>query len=190
MTSREGATVARTLDAPLEAVALVLADPRSYDGVVVGSRRIRWFDPRWPDPGSRFHHTLGFGPVTLRDFSEVVEDDLPRSLRLLVHLRPIGSAEVVFRLEADGSARTHAEMTETPVSGLLAATWSPPAVALTRRRNDRVLARLGEVAAGRAEVMARGGASGGGRQGTSGRPAMSADAGRQPGSGGRATGDT
>jgi hypothetical protein len=154
---RTGATVSRTLDAPLDAVVRVLADPRTYDGVVVGSRRIRWFDPRWPEPGSRFHHTIGLGPVTVRDVTEVIDEDLPRSLRLLVHLRPFGSAEVVFRLEAEGSdaGRTHAEMTETPVSGVLAATWSPPAIALTHWRNDRVLGRLANVAAGRARSMAR-----------------------------------
>jgi hypothetical protein len=174
---REGATVSRPLDAPLDAVALVLADPRAYDGVVVGSRRIRWFDPRWPEPGSRFHHTLGFGPVTVRDFSEVVDEDLPRSLRLLVHLRPLGSAEVVFRLTPDGAACTRAEMTETPVSGLLALSWWPPAIALARWRNDRVLARLGDVAGARARSMARGGPAGG-REQTPRRPAMAPDAGR------------
>ena len=59
MTAREGATVDRALDAPVGAVATVLADPRSYDGIVVGSRRIRWFDAGWPEVGSRFHHTIG-----------------------------------------------------------------------------------------------------------------------------------
>jgi hypothetical protein len=151
---REGATVTRTLGADVEAVTTVLADPRAYDGVVVGSRRIRWFDPSWPAPGARFHHTLGFGPVTIRDHTEVLEEDLPRRLRLLVHLRPVGSAEVEFRLSAEGD-RTHVAMTETPVSGALARAWSPPLAAATRWRNDRVLARLEEVAQGRARSMAR-----------------------------------
>jgi hypothetical protein len=151
----EGVTVERTVDAPIEAVAAVLADPRAYDGVVVGSRRIRWFDPSWPDPGSRFHHTLGVGPLVVRDHSEVLEEDLPARLRLLVHLRPLGSAEVVFRLAPDG-AGTHVTLEEAPTSGVLARTWSAPAAAVTRWRNDRVLARLGEVAGGRARAMARG----------------------------------
>ena len=42
------ATVARVIGAPPDAVAAVLADARSNDGVVVGSKRIRWFDARWP----------------------------------------------------------------------------------------------------------------------------------------------
>ncbi len=134
---------------------MVLADPRAYDGIVVGSRRIRWFDPRWPEPGSRFHHTLGLGPLTVRDHSEVVTEDLPRSLRLLVRVRPFGSAEVVFRLTPEGD-RTHVQLTETPTSGLLSLSWSSPAMALTRWRNDRVLGRLGELARGRAQTAALG----------------------------------
>ena len=42
------ATVARVIGAPPDAVAAVLADARSNDGVVVGSKRIRWFEARWP----------------------------------------------------------------------------------------------------------------------------------------------
>ena len=60
----------------------MLSDPRAYDGVVVGSRRVRWFDAGWPVPGSRFHHTVGFGPVTIRDHTEVLGDDLPARLEL------------------------------------------------------------------------------------------------------------
>jgi hypothetical protein len=151
------ARVERTLDPPIDAVATVLADPRAYDGIVVGSRRIRWFDPSWPSRGARFHHTLGFGPLVLRDHSEVVEDDLPRRLRLLVHLRPFGSAEVEFRL-VPGGGGTHVAMTEVPTAGALALTWSRAAAAITRWRNAKVLHRLGDVAAGRARSMARGAA--------------------------------
>jgi hypothetical protein len=182
VTERTRATVSRTLDVPRAAVALVLADPRTYDGVVVGSRRIRWFDPHWPDPGTTFHHTVGFGPVTVRDHSEVIEEDLPGCLRLLVHVRPLGSAEVVFRLTAEGD-RTGAEMTETPVSGILALSWSPPAIALARWRNARVLARLEEVAQGRGRSMARGGEPAVNRpEGARSpdRPALTPDAGRDP----------
>lgn len=172
----DGACVERTVDAPIDAVATVLADPRAYDGIVVGSRRIRWFDPSWPDPGARFHHTIGFGPIVVRDHSEVVEEDLPRSLRLLVHLRPFGSAEVEFRMAPRGD-RTQVAVTEAPVSGLLALGWSPPAVAVTRWRNARVLARLGDVAGGRARTMARGA---GDHERSPSRPVTDSDAGAAP----------
>jgi hypothetical protein len=148
---RNGAVSSRVLDVPPAAVALVLSDPRLYDGVVVGSRRIRWFDPRWPDPGTSFDHTIGFGPVTIRDHSDVVENDLPRLLRLAVHLRPLGSAEVTFRMTPEGDG-TRVDIVEAPTSGLLAASWSPPAEALTRWRNDRVLRRLEKLAGDRART--------------------------------------
>jgi hypothetical protein len=61
-----GATVSSVVDVAPEAVAMVPADPRAFDGIVVGSRRIRWFDARWPDVGTRFHHTVGLGPVTVQ----------------------------------------------------------------------------------------------------------------------------
>ena len=146
-----GATSSRVMGVSPEAVALVLGDPRTYDGVVVGSRRIRWFDARWPELGSRFHHTIGFGPVTIRDHTEVVLDGLPHHLGLAVRLRPLGSAAVDFRIAPDDGG-TRVEMTETPTSGVLAATWSPPAAALTRWRNDKVLARLEELAGQRAHT--------------------------------------
>lgn len=148
-----GATVAAVLDAPPEAIALVLRDPRTYDGVVVGSRRVRWFDARWPEVGTRFHHNVGFGPVIIRDHSEVVEEDLPQRLRLAVHVGPFGSAEVTFRVAPDAEG-TLVEMTETPTSGLLATTWNPLAAAATRWRNRRVLVRLGKLARARANAAA------------------------------------
>jgi hypothetical protein len=151
--ARDGATSSRVLDVPVAAVAMVLSDPRTFDGVVVGSRRIRWFDPRWPDVGSRFHHTMGIGPLSVRDHTEVVADELPDRLLLAVHVRPLGSAKVEFRITPEASG-ARVDITETPTSGALAATWSPPLAALTRRRNDTVLARLEKVARQRARTAA------------------------------------
>ena len=151
---RDGATSHRVLAVPAAAVVMVLSDPRTYDGVVVGSRRIRWFDARWPEVGSRFHHTVGMGPLSVRDHTEVIANELPDRLVLAVQVRPLGSAEVEFRITPEASA-TRVDITETPTSGLLAATWSPPLAVLTRRRNDRVLARLEKVARQRARTAAR-----------------------------------
>ena len=94
-------------------MASVLADPRTYDGIVVGSRRVRWFDPRWPEEGTAFHHTVGFGPVTIRDKTTVVRDALPDELELAAGTRPLGVLQVVFRLAAEG-AGTLVEMAEGP----------------------------------------------------------------------------
>jgi hypothetical protein len=93
------------------------------------------------------------GPLSVRDHTEVIANELPDRLVLAVQVRPLGSAEVEFRITPEASA-TRVDITETPTSGLLAATWSPPLAVLTRRRNDTVLARLEKVARQRARTAA------------------------------------
>jgi hypothetical protein len=147
------ATVARVIGAPPDAVAAVLADPRSYDGVVVGSKRIRWFDARWPEPGTQFHHSVGIGILHIRDRTTVVQDDLPSRLVLTAGMGPLGKAEVDFNLTpTDGGTRV--EMREEPVSGPLKALWSPPLAAAMRTRNTRALRRLEKLSRARAAVRA------------------------------------
>ena len=65
---------------PPEAVWDVLADPGNYGYWVVGSKVIRDADPDWPAPGSRFHHTVGFGPFTVSDHSEAIEAERPHRI--------------------------------------------------------------------------------------------------------------
>lgn len=153
------ATVERLLDAPADAVASVLADARTYDGVVIGSKRIRWFDARWPEPGASFHHSVGAGPMHIRDRTTVTVDDLPHRLVLAVGLGPLGAAEVEFDLAADPAdpadpGGTRVTMREDPVSGLIALLWSPPVDLTTRARNARSLRRLEGLAQARARVRA------------------------------------
>jgi len=147
------ATVERFVDAPIDAVASVLADARRYDGVVVGSKRVRWFDARWPEPGTSFHHSVGFGPLHIRDRTTATVEELPHRLVLAVGIGPLGSAEVEFLLEREGTG-TRVTMREDPVSGLIALVWSPPAAIATRARNDRALRRLEKIAQARARVRA------------------------------------
>jgi NADPH-dependent 2,4-dienoyl-CoA reductase/sulfur reductase-like enzyme len=111
--------------------------------------------PRWPEVGSRFHHTVGMGPLSVTDYTKVIANELPDRLVFALQVRPLGSAEVEFRITPEVSA-TRVDITETRTSGLLAATWSPPLAVLTRRRNDRVLARLQKVARQRARTAALG----------------------------------
>jgi hypothetical protein len=147
------AVVVRVIGAPPDAVAAVLADPRSYDGVVVGSKRIRWFDARWPEPGTHFHHSVGFGILHIRDLTTVVRDELPRRLVLAAGMGPLGKAEVDFTLTpTDGGTRV--EMREEPVSGAMKALWSSPLAAVMRARNTRALRRLEKLSRARAAVRA------------------------------------
>lgn len=141
----------RFVDAPVDAVASVLADPRAYDGIVVGSRRVRWFDPRWPEPGTAIHHTVGFGPLTIRDHTDAVRDALPDELELAAGLRPLGVMRVVFRLRAEGTG-TRVVMEEGPRSGPITWTWTAVTRAAMARRNDVALRRLDDLARARAAV--------------------------------------
>ncbi|HVL27501.1 MAG TPA: SRPBCC family protein [Acidimicrobiales bacterium] len=131
--------------APVETVFAVLSDPRTYDEFVVGTKRIRRFEPTWPDKGSEFHHTLGIGPLVLRDLTRVEEVDEPARLVLRAHMRPVAVNQVTFRLEpAEGGTEVVVE--EVAVEGPAAALWNPVFDAVMALRNQEMLRRLGRVA--------------------------------------------
>lgn len=137
-----------------EAVFAVLADPRPYGYMVVGTRTIRRFDPTWPDPGARFHHSLGIGVTLVRDVTEALEAVPGRRLSLRANMRPWSANDVVFALTPQDGA-TLVEMTETPVDGPAAA---PGVRAVVDRllwlRNLLVLNRLRTIAERRARRVA------------------------------------
>src|SRR3954447_9958229 len=98
---------------PPEAVWDALADPAGYEYWVVGSRAIRDADPGFPAPGTRFHHTIGVGPLTVKDHTEVIDSDRPALMHLRAKGRPFGTATVILRMEpVDGG--THVEIVEHP----------------------------------------------------------------------------
>ena len=132
-----------------EAVWDVLAEPDSYGYLVAGSKAIRDAEPGWPAPGSKFHHTIGFGGLTLADHTVALESERPHRLRLRAKGRPLGTATVTLELaRKDGG--TLVTMSEHPdgVFGLLA--LNPLLQALTRVRNAESLRRLEELAVRRA----------------------------------------
>jgi uncharacterized protein YndB with AHSA1/START domain len=133
-----------------EAVWDALADPRGYNYWVVGSKAVRDADARFPAPGTKFHHTIGFGPLTLRDHTEVLEAERPRLLRLRAKGRPVGTATVMVRMtpEADG---TTVEITEHPDGPYSILSLNPLLQLMTRMRNAESLMRLEELALGRSE---------------------------------------
>ena len=134
--------------APAEAVFDVLADPALYGYWVVGTKRIRGADPGFPAPGTRLHHTVGVGPLTLSDHSTVVESERPRRLVLDAHLGPIGSALVTLELE-ERDGRTRVVMTERASQGMPARVGHKAGNLLLRGRNALSLERLKELAEGR-----------------------------------------
>jgi uncharacterized protein YndB with AHSA1/START domain len=124
-----------------EAVWDALADPGAYADWVVGSRAIRDADPSWPAAGARLHHTIGVGPLAIRDHTESLEARPTRRLRLLACARPLGSAHVTMELEPD-VAGTLVRITETPVGVLSMLNLNPFFVLATKARNAESLRRL------------------------------------------------
>jgi uncharacterized protein YndB with AHSA1/START domain len=132
----------------------VLADPSSYGHWVVGSKDVRAVEGDWPEPGSRFHHTVGYGPVEVNDDTLVLEAHEPERLVLEAHARPSGTARVTLELHARDDGRTDVSMEEHPVEGLAKLIHNPLQDKLIHRRNDESLRRLKYLAETRAGVTA------------------------------------
>lgn len=133
------------------AVFEVLGDPRGYAYWVIGSIEIREADERWPALGTRFHHTVGMGPLRVRDYTEVEKVEPGRFLQLKTRARPLGNARVTLTLDPEGNG-TRVTMTEEPADRPTAIVFNRATDPLVRRRNDRSLERLAELAEGRRPI--------------------------------------
>jgi uncharacterized protein YndB with AHSA1/START domain len=127
-------------------VFAVLADAWTYERWVVGCKQIRDVDDGWPAPGATFHHSVGIGPLTLRDTTTVIESDPPRRIVLRARAWPAGVARVEIALAEDGAGGTDAVMQEVPVSGPPATLHNPLQDRLIGRRNSESLRRLKQLA--------------------------------------------
>jgi uncharacterized protein YndB with AHSA1/START domain len=135
----------RFMPVPPEAVWDALADPGGYGYWVVGSSEIRDADANWPEPGSRFHHTVGVGPLKVSDHTAVLEAHRPTLLRLRAKARPLGTAKVTMEMTPqDGGTRVR--MVEDPDGLTSFLTVNPLVHLLTRGRNAESLMRLEELA--------------------------------------------
>jgi uncharacterized protein YndB with AHSA1/START domain len=143
------ATNERFMAAPPEAVWAALADPGGYGYWVVGSKEIRDADPDWPVPGARFHHTVGLGPLEVRDHTVSLEAEPPRRLRIRVKARPLGTAIVSLELHPEGGG-TRVTMREEPEGTTSVLAVNPLVELLLKGRNAESLARLEELALERA----------------------------------------
>jgi hypothetical protein len=145
------ATTKRRMHATPGEIFGVLSDPRSYAYWVLGSKAVRGAEPDWPAKGSRFHHTVGFGPLRLRDHTSVEEVRPDRYLQLRTNARPMGTARVKLEL-APVSGGTEVTMIEQPSDPATAFAFIPPMHLLVHRRNVRSLERLAELAEGRKPI--------------------------------------
>jgi uncharacterized protein YndB with AHSA1/START domain len=137
---------------PPETVWDVLADGWQYSGWVVGSQKVRDVDAGWPAPGTRIHHSVGIGPLSWNDETEVLEADGPSELTLEARLRPFATARVELTLEEEDGG-TRVIMNEYPVGGPLARLHSSLSELLLKGRNVESLRRLSKIV--RAEASRR-----------------------------------
>lgn len=134
------ASVSTVVHAAPERVFMLLEDARSLENVVVGSRKIRWFDPRWPDLHTELHHSVGIPPLVLRDSTQVMEVAPPTRLVLEARFRPVGVMNVEFTL------RPHPEGTELvideyPIAGPIHAPLLRPLTHLLIRYRNHEMGR-------------------------------------------------
>jgi uncharacterized protein YndB with AHSA1/START domain len=139
------------IDAPPAVVFETLMDADAYAQWIVGARQVRSTDRAWPRPGTRFHHRVGIGPLTLADSTKLISTDPNRSIVLEVRARPLGRARVKFDLRSKSRGRrTKVVMTERTTSGIWSLVPNPVERVLIHARNAASLRRLRRVVASRA----------------------------------------
>lgn len=124
----------------------MIADGWTYSQWVVGNSRMRAVDPRWPQPGSTIHHSIGVWPALIND-STVVESCTPEDeLVLIANGRPFGKARITLRLHDREGGGCIIEMAEVPVSAPMK--WLPDPIALAGvfPRNKETTWRLAAIA--------------------------------------------
>jgi uncharacterized protein YndB with AHSA1/START domain len=127
-----------------ETVFDLLADGHSYAEWVVGAKEIRAADPGFPEPGTRFHHSIGVGPLTIKDSTRVVELERPSRLVLEAHLGLLGGMLITLDLRERGGG-THVLMTESASAGIPARLLHRLGDVVLRGRNFLSLERLQEL---------------------------------------------
>ena len=135
------------IDAERDVVWAALVDPRTYPRWLVGAKAIRAVDTTWPEPGSAFHHRVGFGPLTIDDHSTVLEIDPKRLVVLRVRATFALKAIVRFELSDAPGGGTHLRFEEEPAHRLVGNIVRPVMDPLTHGRNAASLRRLAEVVA-------------------------------------------
>jgi hypothetical protein len=144
-----------SIGAAPEDVYAVLNDAASYPHWVVGAKRLRGIDPGWPRVGTRFHHQIGAGPLTLDDSSKILRKRKNREVDLEVRFRPVGVATVQLRLRPQQRGRaTLVTMKERATRGPAGWIWSWPLNAAIGARNAWSLRRLRRLVESRATSSA------------------------------------
>jgi uncharacterized protein YndB with AHSA1/START domain len=132
------------IDAPVETVFDVLADPRFFANWVVGASSVRGVEGEWPALGSTLHHSQ---QLVLRDTTQVKLVDPPRRLLLEARARPLAVAEVDIRLEpeGDGTRLVLREIATGAIAGAFPELLTDPLIHIRNRASVARLKRLAEI---------------------------------------------
>ncbi len=141
--------VTRVIEADPADVLAVLTDGWTYAGWVVGASTIRAVDDKFPQPGSRIHHSVGSWPVLISDTTHVLEFEPGHRIKLEARGWPLGQATVQVAVEPHprGSLVT---MIEDVSEGPGKLVPRPIRQLTIAPRNRESLRRLGYLAEGRA----------------------------------------
>jgi uncharacterized protein YndB with AHSA1/START domain len=131
------------IEADRDAVWAAVADPTTYPSWLIGAKLIRSVDQDWPSPGTRFHHRVGFGPITFDDHTTVVEVDPSRLLAL--RIRATFALQAIARFElSDHDRGTQVRFEEEPARRIIGNLVRPVLDPMTHARNAASLRRLSE----------------------------------------------
>jgi len=144
-----------TVDGTPKDVFDVLRDPYAYGHWVVGAKKVRDVDEGWPAVGTRFHHTVGVGPLTLDDGTESLEYQPDVRLVLKAKTRPFGTAKVTMEAYSqDGGSRTRIVMHERAGDIVSRALYNPIIDMAMKGRNVEALRRFAELVSERRRAPA------------------------------------
>jgi hypothetical protein len=131
-----------------EAVFDVLRDGWSYEKWVVGTRKIREVEPRWPAPGTAIHYTVGYRPLRKDGETRSKAYEPGDSLELEALAWPAGTARIAIRVErvTDG---TLVSIDEHPNAGPGVLAHNPLTDVVIHVRNVEGLRRLERLARAR-----------------------------------------
>lgn len=144
--------VIRDVPASPEDVFAVLADGWSYAGWVVGNSHIRDVDANWPAPGARIHHSAGAWPMQIRDVTEVRAVEPGRMLELEARVQMLAHLLIRFTLTPLPDGGTRVVQGEEAIDGLGKLIPTTVQALLLRPRNAEALARLSDMAVGKARL--------------------------------------
>lgn len=147
-------TNVRVLQCTPEDVFRVLGDGWLYPCWVVGASRMREVEERWPQPGSRLHHSFGVWPALINDATVVEVHEPPRRMVMRAKGWPVGEARVTIDVKPRGPASV-VRIQEEAVAG--PGRYIPPFLLdpWLHWRNTETLHRLAYLAEGRSRVALR-----------------------------------